>query len=158
MLLRLTPSHDQASAVEGLIVRHHIGVFVPLELGRWRALFPDYPGCVAEGPNLEITIYRAADCLVQHVGFPGSEINLSPMSRNGAGNKLDEAWATANGITLRTAVLSMIPLRGNDDQKRAWSAETHWEVGTFVSQPLKPLPTRQLQLEASIKQAREIVV
>ena len=32
---------------------HYIGVFVPLESGGWRVLFPDVPGCEIVAPNLD---------------------------------------------------------------------------------------------------------
>jgi hypothetical protein len=128
-------------------------VFVPLESDGWRALFPDFPGCVAEAPSLEIAIYRAADSLLQHAGFPSFEIYLSPISRNAAANRLDESWATAHGFSLQTAIISMIPLRGNDNQLRGWNAVRDW--GTVVSQPLTPRPAGQPQIEASIKQDRK---
>jgi hypothetical protein len=132
-----------------------VGVFVPLEPDGWRALFPDFPECVAEGPSLEITIYRAADALAQYGGFPRSDFHLSPMSGYVAANRLDEAWATAHGFSLRTAIISMIPLHGEDNQQRGWNAERDWDRRTFGSQPLGPRPAERPQLEASIDQDRE---
>jgi hypothetical protein len=116
---------------------------VPLAPNAWRALFPDFPGCIAEGPSLEITVYRAADALLQHASLPSSEIYLSPMSRNATANRLDESWATAHGFFLRTAILSMIPLRGNDTQQREWNAVRGGDLRTFVSQLPTPRPIRQ---------------
>jgi hypothetical protein len=136
-------------------MRHYVGVFVPLEPNGWRALFPDFPGCVAEAPSLEIAICRAADSLLQHAGSLGSGIYLSPMSRNAAANRLDEKWATAHGFSLRTAIISMIPLRGNDNQQQAWNAVRDWDLGAFVSQLQTPRPAGQPQIEASVKPDRE---
>lgn len=139
LLLRLTPSRDQARA-EGLTMRHYAGVFVPLEPGGWRALFPDFPECIAEGPNLEITIFRATDSLLQHAQSPGSGIGSLPTSRTATAGRLDETWATTHGFSLRTAVIAMIPLPCDDDQQRGRNEALRSTRDQMTGQAARQIP------------------
>lgn len=102
---------------------HYVGVFVPREPDGWRALFPDFPSCVAEGPNLEIAILRAADALSQHVGSANGDSCKAPPPQGPATIKFDQHWATTHGISFQRAIISMIPLRGFDAQQRGRDVE-----------------------------------
>ena len=90
---------------------HYIGVFMPLEAGGWRGLFPDVPACQATGPSLDLAVSHAASALIQHAGdLNGKKVRDLPPPRDLTTIKFDGAWASAHGIDWSTAVVTMIRL------------------------------------------------
>ena len=89
---------------------HYIGVFVPLEAGGWRGLFPDVPACEATGPSLDIAVSHAASALTQHVGDLNGSAHALQAPRDLTAIKNDEQWASAHAIDWSTAVVTMIRL------------------------------------------------
>jgi hypothetical protein len=88
---------------------HYVGVFVPLETGGWRALFPDVPCCEVEEESLDMAIFRAAHaltCVEQSSDKP------IPPPRDLAAIRLDNDWALARNVDWSRSVVTMIPLRG----------------------------------------------
>ena len=37
-------------------MKHYLAVLVPTAAGGWHAYLPDFPGCDAEGPTVEVVI------------------------------------------------------------------------------------------------------
>lgn len=88
---------------------HYIVVFMPLEAGGWRGLFPDVPACQADGPTLDLAVSHAASVLTQHAGgLNGKDVRDLPPPRDLATIKSDEGWASAHAIDWSTAVVTMI--------------------------------------------------
>ncbi|HET6159024.1 MAG TPA: type II toxin-antitoxin system HicB family antitoxin [Dongiaceae bacterium] len=89
------------------MMNYYIAIFVESELGEWRAVFPDIPGCEARGFSLEDAKYAAASTLQQCIRRSGSPAP-APMDMNAV--QRSEAWLTHNQLDLSRAVVSMIPL------------------------------------------------
>jgi hypothetical protein len=77
------------SARSGLeaLMKHYIAIFVENDVGEWRAIFPDVPGCEAKGFSLDDAKFAAATALVR-----------------------SEDWLNQNQVDLSKAVVTMIPL------------------------------------------------
>jgi hypothetical protein len=87
-------------------------VLVPLLKGGWRAYFPDFPGCRAEGLRLELAIEKATrevTSLVAELQHQGMSV---PNARSYEQVRDDAAWATERGIDLPKAVISLVKLGG----------------------------------------------
>src|SRR5687767_13815124 len=62
-------------------MRHYLAVLLPTANGGWRAHFPDFPGCRAEGHSVEVAIAAACSAaseqanrlLAQGVSLPRSQ-------------------------------------------------------------------------------------
>lgn len=90
---------------------HYVGVFVPLEAGGWRGLFPDVPACEANGPSLDLAVSHAASVLMQHAGaLNGRSACVLPPPRDLTAIKDDAGWASAHTVDWSTAVVTMIRL------------------------------------------------
>lgn len=95
---------------------HYLGVFMPLEAGGWRGLFPDVPACEANGPTLDLAVSHAASVLTQHARDAngkeanGKAANGLPLPRDLAAIKGDADWASVHAIDWSTAVVTMIRL------------------------------------------------
>jgi hypothetical protein len=88
---------------------HYVGVFVPLEKGGWRALFPDIPYCEVEEDSLDLAIFRAPHALAE---AQQSSDRPFPPPRDLSAIRLDMEWATARKVDWSRSVVTMIPLRG----------------------------------------------
>ena len=89
---------------------HYIAVLVPQPGGGWRAHFPDFPGCRADGPAVEIAIgnaRRAVGDLVVQLHHKGM---IVPRPRSYAELRPDNKWAAERGIDWSTAVISLVPI------------------------------------------------
>ena len=88
---------------------HYVGVFMPLDAGGWRAVFPDVPHCQVEEASLDLAIFCAAAALADVK--QASDQPIAP-PRDLADIRSDDAWAVANGVDWSRSVVTMIPLRG----------------------------------------------
>jgi hypothetical protein len=88
---------------------HYVGVFVPLETGGWRALFPDVPYCEVEEDSLDLAIFQAAYALAQ---VKASSDKPIPPPRDLADIRTDIDWASARQVDWSRSVVTMIPLWG----------------------------------------------
>ena len=88
---------------------HYVGVFVPLDAGGWRALFPDVPQCRIERDSLDRTILSAASELARFKSENGHP--LSP-PRSLVEIRSDTAWAEDTQVDWSKSIVTMIPLRG----------------------------------------------
>ena len=87
-------------------MNHYIAIFVETDLGEWRVVFPDVPGCEAKGFTLDDAKFAAVSVLVQSIrqcGSPPHPMNLEAVQRN-------EEWLSQHHIDLSKAIVSMIPL------------------------------------------------
>lgn len=86
---------------------HYLAIFVESELGEWRVLFPDVPGCEARGFTLEDAKYAAYSALqrcIQDSDLPAPlPMDLTAMHRS-------QEWLSQNHVDLSRAVVTMVPL------------------------------------------------
>ncbi len=113
---------------------HYVGVFIPLESGGWKAVFPDFPYFEIQEPNLDLAVFRAANALAQIKLANGTPI---PAPRDLAAIKADLGWPAATQVDWHTCVVRMIPMRG--DRTTSSSAarvpelnERMYQVGDIV--------------------------
>jgi hypothetical protein len=86
------------------VAKHFIVVLVPMKGGGWRAHFPDFPGCRAEGSRIEGTI----DASYAEVTARLSQSSEVPSPRSYEDVRADDTWARARDIDWSTAVISMV--------------------------------------------------
>jgi predicted RNase H-like HicB family nuclease len=88
---------------------HYIAIFVESDVGEWRVLFPDLPGCEAHGFSLDDAGYAAVSALWQCLAANGSTLPI-PMDMTAIERNAD--WLSRNHIDLSRAVVSMVPSAG----------------------------------------------
>jgi predicted RNase H-like HicB family nuclease len=97
-------------------MKHYLAVLVPTDDGRWRAHFPDFPGCRAEGLSVEEAIHAAKLAAsgqarwlrAQGVSFPQSQSYEDV-------RHLANGWAKERDIAWPEAVISLVPLAVSPD-------------------------------------------
>lgn len=97
-------------------MKHYLAVLLRTANGGWRAHFPDFPGCRAEGHSVEDAIEaartaaseRANWLLAQGVSLPQSQ-SYEDVRHHTNG------WARERGIVWSEAVISMVPLAVEHD-------------------------------------------
>jgi predicted RNase H-like HicB family nuclease len=88
-------------------MKHYIAIFVEDEIGEWRAIFPDVPGCEAKGFCLDDLMFSATSAL--HRYLEQNDPLLSP-PRDRAEIQRVEKWLAENHFDLSKVVVSMVPL------------------------------------------------
>lgn len=84
-------------------MNHFIAIFVQDDIGEWRVVFPDMPGCEARGFSLDDAKFAATTALlycVRNGGAPAPQ----PMSMA----VLQEDWLTQNKVDLSRAIVTTI--------------------------------------------------
>jgi predicted RNase H-like HicB family nuclease len=89
---------------------HFIAVLVPQPGGGWRAHFPDFPGCRAEGPLVEIAIANASRAATTLIAELNSKSMSVPAPRSFEDVRADDAWAAERSVDWTTAVVSLVPI------------------------------------------------
>jgi predicted RNase H-like HicB family nuclease len=89
-------------------VMQFIAVLVPQPGGGWRAHFPDFPGCRAEGDRVNAAIEGAAHEVHLRVDQLKSSRKPIPTPRSYEEVRADDAWARARGIDWSTAVINLV--------------------------------------------------
>jgi predicted RNase H-like HicB family nuclease len=88
------------------MAQHYVVVLVPQQAGGWRAHFPDFPGCHAEGARVELAIEAATREVISWLerarGIP------TPQSYEEV--RSDEGWAHQRGIDWSTAVIGQVQI------------------------------------------------
>lgn len=90
-------------------MRYYAAIFLQSQVGEWHVLFPDLPGCEAQGYTLEDAGYAAVTALGRCAERNGAEL-ASP--RDLAEIAADTEWLSRHGVQLAKAVVSMVPLAG----------------------------------------------
>jgi predicted RNase H-like HicB family nuclease len=85
---------------------HYIAIFIENDLDKWRVVFPDMPGCEANGLSLENAGFGAATALGRCIQESGAPAPL-PMDL-AAVQQCD--WLKHNGVDLSKAVVTMVSL------------------------------------------------
>jgi predicted RNase H-like HicB family nuclease len=87
-------------------MKHYVAIFVQNDMGEWRVVFPDIPGCEAKGFSLDDAKFAATTALAQYID--GQESLPEPMDLAAIDRKAD--WLAQNHIDLSKAVISIVPL------------------------------------------------
>jgi hypothetical protein len=87
----------------------YIAIAVPTEVGEWRILIPDLPGCEARGYTVDDAKYAALTKLRQRLEC---EFSLPPCPRDLAAIASDREWMLRNNVDFSQAVIAMVPLNG----------------------------------------------
>ena len=86
---------------------HYLAIFVETDLGEWRVVFPDLPGCKAMGFTLDDAMFAASSALrqyIQEIGLlPPHPMDLSAVQQS-------EEWLSENRVDLSRAIISMVPM------------------------------------------------
>lgn len=88
-------------------MKHYIAILVQNDVGDWRALFPDVPGCEAKGFSLYDVQFAAATALVRCLSESGLP-PPRPMDMHAV--RQNAKWLADNKINLSQAVTMEIPL------------------------------------------------
>jgi predicted RNase H-like HicB family nuclease len=88
-------------------MKHYVAIFVEDEIGEWRAIFPDVPGCEARGFCVDDVMFSATSALHCYLEQNGS-LPSPPMDM--ADIPCMEKWLAENQIDPSKAVVSMVPL------------------------------------------------
>jgi predicted RNase H-like HicB family nuclease len=88
--------------------QHHVVVLVPQPGGGWRAHFPDFPGCRAEGARVESAIDTSMKAVAEMIDNMHREGAIIPLPRSYEEVRADDAWAANRGVNWSTAVISLV--------------------------------------------------
>ena len=86
---------------------HSVAIAVPTEVGEWRILIPDVPGCEARGYTVDDAKYAALTKLRQRLEC---ELSLPPHPRDLAAIAGDREWMSRNNVDFSQAVIAIVPL------------------------------------------------
>jgi predicted RNase H-like HicB family nuclease len=88
-------------------IAHYVALLMPTEIGEWRVLFPDVSECEARGFTVQDATYAATTALARCADTRGEAL---PIPRSLIQIESDGAWFKANGVALKEAVVTMVPL------------------------------------------------
>ncbi len=92
-------------------MKHYLAILVPRAEGGWRAHFPDFPGCRAEGHSVEDAILAASSAASAQAHQLRAQGVSLPQSRSYEDVRLySNGWAEERGIVWSDAVVSLVPL------------------------------------------------
>jgi predicted RNase H-like HicB family nuclease len=98
-------------------MKHYIAVLVPTAGGGWRAHFPDFPGCRAEGHSVEDAIMAASSAASAQAHQLRAQGVSLPRSQSYEDVRLySNGWAEERGIAWSDAVISLVPLALQQDR------------------------------------------
>jgi predicted RNase H-like HicB family nuclease len=98
-------------------MKHYLAVLVPTAGGGWRAHFPDFPGCRAEGHSVEDAITAASTAASEQAHRLRTQGVSLPPSRSYEDVRLySNGWAEERGIAWSDAVISLVPLALQHDR------------------------------------------
>jgi predicted RNase H-like HicB family nuclease len=91
-------------------MKHYVVVLVPHADG-WRAHFPDFPGCRAEGQSVEAAVDASAAAAADHARWLKAQgESLPPPQTYEQVRHHNNGWAAERGIDWSHAVASMVKL------------------------------------------------
>lgn len=92
-------------------MKHYLAVLVPTADGGWRAHFPDFPGCRAEGHSVEDVIASASTAAAEQARWLRAQGVSLPQSRSYEDVRCNgNGWAKERDISWSQAVISLVPL------------------------------------------------
>ena len=87
---------------------HYIAVLAPKKGGGWRAHFPDFPGCRAEGDRVEVAIAIATSAASDLIDQLNHNHMSVPTPRSYEVVRTDDGWARERGIDWSKCVISLV--------------------------------------------------
>jgi predicted RNase H-like HicB family nuclease len=98
-------------------MKHYLAVLVPTAAGGWRAHFPDFPGCRAEGQSVEDAIITASSAAAAQASQLRAQGVSLPRPQSYEDVRLySNGWAEERGIAWSDAVISLVPLALQHDR------------------------------------------
>ena len=98
-------------------MKHYLAVLVPKADGGWRAHFPDFPGCRAEGQSVVDAVIAASSAASAQARWLRAQGVSLPHSRSYEDVRLySNGWAEERGIVWSDAVISLVPLALHHDR------------------------------------------
>ena len=92
-------------------MKHYLAVLVSTDDGRWRAHFPDFPGCRAEGTSVKAAIDASAAEAAAHARWLRSQgVSLPQPQTYMDVRHHSNGWASARGINWSRAIASLVKL------------------------------------------------
>ena len=92
-------------------MKHYLAVLVPQPDGGWRAHFPDFPGCRAEGMSVEAATDAAAAAAGEHARRLMAQGGSLPHPQTYEEVRHhSNGWAAERGIDWSHAVASLVKL------------------------------------------------
>ncbi|HJT15142.1 MAG TPA: type II toxin-antitoxin system HicB family antitoxin [Dongiaceae bacterium] len=92
-------------------MKHYLAVLVPRADGGWRAHFPDFPGCGAEGYSVEAAIASASAAAAERARWLRAQGVSLPESQSHEEVRYNaNGWAKERDIAWPDAVISLVPL------------------------------------------------
>ena len=92
-------------------MQHYIAVLIPHENGGWRAHFPDFPGCQAEGQSAEVAVGAAAAAAAEQARWLRAQgVSLPRPQTYEEVRDHSNGWAVERGIDWSRAVASVVKL------------------------------------------------
>ena len=92
-------------------MKHYLAVLVPRPGGGWRAHFPDFPGCRAEGESVEAAIDAAAASAAEHGRWLRAQgVSLPHPQTYDEVRHYSNGWAAERGIDWAHALASLVKL------------------------------------------------
>jgi hypothetical protein len=88
-------------------IAHYVALLLPTEIGEWRVLFPDVAECEARGFTVQDATYAAATALARCASANGDNF---PTPRSLIQIESDREWFKANGVAMKEAVVTLVPL------------------------------------------------
>ena len=83
-----------------------LAIFVESEVGAWRVIFPDLPGCEARGSTLDDASIAASTALSDYARRNGGRF---PSPRDLTEVEKDEGWLSRNGVDFTRAIVMIVP-------------------------------------------------
>ena len=92
-------------------MEHYLAILVPLGDGGWRAYFPDFPGCRAEGKSVKAAIDASAAAAAEHARWLRAQgVSLPKPQTYQQVRDHGNGWAAERGIDWSRAVASLVKL------------------------------------------------
>jgi predicted RNase H-like HicB family nuclease len=96
-------------------MKHYLAVLVPNAEGGWRAHFPDFPGCRAEGSTVEAAIDASSAIVAEQARWLQRQAVSLPTPQGYEDVRHhSNGWGVDRGIDWSKAIISLVRLPVND--------------------------------------------
>jgi predicted RNase H-like HicB family nuclease len=98
-------------------MKHYLVVLLPRSEGGWRAYFPDFPGCRAEGASVESAVAASSVAASEKARWlQAQDVSLPRPQTFEEVRDYGNGWASKRGIDWPKALISVVPLNVQDDR------------------------------------------
>jgi predicted RNase H-like HicB family nuclease len=96
-------------------MKHYLAVLMPTAGGGWHAHLPDFPGCDAEGPSVEVVMAASSGAASEMARWLQQQGVSLPTSQTYEDLRYRmNGWASERGIDWSRAVITMVPLASRE--------------------------------------------